>query len=89
MARADTGRAADRSRAVQRGWRNRREFWRWGFSDLQTNIVRGILAEFLVAQAVGAREPVRIAWDDFDVASAAGTHIEVKSSASKARVPWE
>ena len=57
------------------------EFWRWGFSDLRTNIVRGILAEFLVAKAVGAREPVRVAWDNFDVVSAAGTRIEVKSSA--------
>ena len=57
------------------------EFWRWGFSDLRTNIVRGILAEFLVAKAVGAREPVRVAWDNFDVVSALGTRIEVKSSA--------
>lgn len=57
------------------------EFWRWGFSDLRTNIVRGILAEFLVAKAVGAREPVRVAWDNFDVVSGAGTRIEVKSSA--------
>ena len=57
------------------------EFWRWGFSDLRTNIVRGVLAEFLVAKAVAAREPVRIAWDNFDVVSAAGTRIEVKSSA--------
>ncbi len=56
------------------------EFWRWGFSDLRTNIVRGILAEFLVAKVVGAREPVRVAWDNFDVVSGAGTRIEVKSS---------
>jgi len=56
------------------------EFWRWGFSDLRTNIVRGILAEFLVAKAVGARVPVRVAWDNFDVVSDAGTRIEVKSS---------
>jgi len=57
------------------------EFWRWSFSDLRSNIVRGILAEFLVAKAVGARELVRVAWDNFDVVSAARTRIEVKSSA--------
>lgn len=57
------------------------DFWRWGFSDLRTNIVRGILAEFLVAKAVGAQEPVRVAWDNFDVVSPHGTRIEVKSSA--------
>lgn len=25
------------------------DFWRWGFSDLRLNIVRGVLAEFLLA----------------------------------------
>ncbi|MDQ2873467.1 MAG: hypothetical protein M3Y33_00995 [Actinomycetota bacterium] len=28
-------------------------FWRWAFSDLRDNFTRGILAEFLVARAVG------------------------------------
>ena len=28
------------------------DFWRWAFSDLRTNIVRGVLAEYLVASAV-------------------------------------
>ena len=34
------------------------DFWRWGFSDLRENVVRGILAEFLVAQAVGDPSPL-------------------------------
>jgi hypothetical protein len=29
------------------------DFWHWAFSDLRTNIVRGALAEYVVAQAVG------------------------------------
>ena len=29
------------------------DFWRWAFSDLRDNTTRGILAEFLVAKAVG------------------------------------
>jgi len=34
------------------------DFWRWAMSDLRVNNVRGYLAEFLVAKAVGPRESV-------------------------------
>lgn len=57
------------------------EFWRWAFSDLRENIVRGVFAEFLVAKAVGDPNPLRHAWDNYDVTAADGTRIEVKSSA--------
>src|ERR1017187_7036003 len=57
------------------------DFWRWAFSDLRTNIVRGILAELLVAQAVGDPSPLREAWDNWDVTTASGVKVEVKSSA--------
>lgn len=57
------------------------QFWAWAYSDLRSNTVRGVFAEFLVAQAVGAEQKVRDAWDAFDVLSPAGTRIEVKSSA--------
>ena len=57
------------------------DFWRWAFSDLRENIVRGVLAEYLVAKAVGDPNPVRHAWDNFDVTTPSGTRIEVKSSA--------
>lgn len=57
------------------------DFWRWGFSDLRTNIVRGVLAEFLVATAVGDPSPLRNAWDNFDVTTPSGIRVEVKSSA--------
>lgn len=57
------------------------DFWRWAFSDLRENIVRGVLAEFLVAKAVGDPSPLRRAWDNFDVTAPDGTRIEVKSSA--------
>jgi hypothetical protein len=61
------------------------KFWEWGFSDLRLNIVRGILAEFLVREAVGDTQPERIAWDNFDVLMPSPSHpngirIEVKSS---------
>ena len=48
-------------------------------SDLRTNNVRGYLAEFLVARAVGS-EAMRVEWDPWDVTTPDGTKIEVKSS---------
>ncbi len=57
------------------------DFWRWAFSDLRTNIVRGVLAEYLVARAVGDPSPLREAWDNWDVTTTTGIKVEVKSSA--------
>lgn len=57
------------------------DFWRWAFSDLRENIVRGVLAEFLVAKAVGDPSPLRHAWNNYDVTAPDGTRIEVRSSA--------
>jgi hypothetical protein len=57
------------------------EFWQWNCSDLLSNTLRGHLAEFLVAKAVGAADGVRTEWDAVDVTSPAGVRIEVKSAA--------
>jgi hypothetical protein len=57
------------------------DFWRWAFSDLRDNTTRGILAEFLVARAVGDERDLRIGWDNFDAQAPDGTTIEVKCSA--------
>jgi hypothetical protein len=57
------------------------DFWRWAFSDLLDNITRGILAEYLVAKAVGDQRTLRIGWDNFDARAPDGTTIEVKCSA--------
>src|SRR3954447_8661789 len=56
------------------------EFWKFAMGDLRTNNVRGYLAEFLVARAVGATGR-RVEWDPWDVTAPDGTRIEVKSSA--------
>lgn len=58
-----------------------RDFWAWTLSDLRTNTVRPMLAEFLVAQALGATAQPRIEWDAHDVVTAEGLRVEVKSSA--------
>ena len=57
------------------------EFWQWAYSDLLSNTLRGILAEFLVVQAVGAAGRTRKEWDAFDVITPEGLRIEVKSAA--------
>lgn len=56
------------------------DFWKFAMSDLRMNNVRGYLAEFLVARALGLRNSVRTEWDAFDLAYD-GLKIEVKSSA--------
>ena len=58
-----------------------RDFWAWTLSDLRTNTVRPMLAEFLVAQALGATAQPRIEWDAYDVVTPDGVRVEVKSSA--------
>jgi hypothetical protein len=55
------------------------DFWKFAMSDLRTNNVRGYLAEFLVARALGA-EGARVEWDPWDVTAPNGTKVEVKSS---------
>lgn len=44
------------------------------------NTARGLLAEFLVARALSASQPVRKEWAAYDVVTPAGQMIEVKSS---------
>lgn len=56
------------------------EFWQWSGSDLVSNSQRGILAEFLVAHALGVVTGVRTEWDAYDVVTAAGIKVEVKAS---------
>ena len=57
-------------------------FWQWSASDLVSNAMRGILAEYLVARALGlARGEVRDEWKAFDLQTDKGLKIEVKSAA--------
>lgn len=56
------------------------DFWKWGFSDILTNSLRGIFAEFLVGAAIGALNQSRIEWDAFDL-QYKDKKVEVKSAA--------
>jgi hypothetical protein len=55
------------------------DFWEWGFSDILSNSLRGIFAEFLVGSAIGCLNDKRIEWDAFDLVYQ-DKKIEVKSS---------
>jgi len=56
------------------------DFWRFGMSDLRANTLRGLVAEFLVAQAVGSSLR-RVEWAAYDVKTPDGITVEVKCSA--------
>ena len=56
------------------------EFWEWNGSDLISNAMRGRLAEFIVAKALGLAEGVRYEWDAYDL-EYRKTRIEIKTSA--------
>jgi hypothetical protein len=57
------------------------DFWQWSSSDLVSNATRGILAEYIVANALGLAAGVRAQWDAFDLLTRDGIKIEVKSAA--------
>ena len=61
------------------------DYWRWSASCLMDNTARGVLAEFLVATALGGavRRQPRVEWDAYDLSATINgreVSIEVKSS---------
>lgn len=56
-------------------------FWQWAFSDFMSNALRGVLAEYIVASAIGCAHGQRTEWDAYDLLTEEGLKIEVKSSA--------
>jgi len=57
-----------------------KDFWQWAYSDIIGNTIRGVLAEYIVAKALGLTEKVRIEWDGIDLLTEKGLKIEVKSA---------
>ena len=57
------------------------DFWRWSVSDLVSNATRGVLAEFVVAHALGiSTDGVRDEWAAYDLETPEGVRVEVKSA---------
>ena len=58
------------------------DFWRFSSSDLVSNSTRGVLAEFIVACALGVDlDTVRDEWGAYDLSTTEGITVEVKSAA--------
>lgn len=55
------------------------DFWRWAYSDLLSNTVRPLFAEYLVAAALGVTGAPRVEWDAVDLRYE-GMTLEVKCS---------
>lgn len=57
------------------------DFWKWMGSDLVSNTMRGVLAEFIVACDLGVADKVRTEWESYDLRTPSGLTVEVKSAA--------
>jgi hypothetical protein len=56
-------------------------FWQWSASDILCNATRGIVAEYLVARALGVgAQGVRDGWAAYDLLTEGGIKVEVKSA---------
>ena len=59
---------------------NKQEFQAWAYDDLLANTTRGLLAEYIVAKALGTLKTKRVEWDKYDL-KIEGIGVEVKSAA--------
>jgi len=59
---------------------DKQEFLAWAYNDLLTNTTRGVLAEYIVAKALGILDTKRVEWDSVDL-RVDGIGVEVKSAA--------
>lgn len=52
-----------------------KDFWSWNQSDILNNALRGILAEYIVATAIEAKNEIRIEWDGYDLVTEEGIKV--------------
>jgi hypothetical protein len=57
------------------------DFWRWAYSDFLSNAQRGVLAEYIVARALGCTDKGRVEWNAYDLVADGDLKVEVKSAA--------
>lgn len=55
------------------------DFWSWNQSNLIENRTRGILAEYIVLNALEVKSNDRIEWDVYDIITKSGVKIEIKT----------
>ena len=56
-------------------------FWQWSSSELVGNVLRSVLAEYIVASDIGCVSELRKEWYAYDLETTEGIKVEVKSSA--------
>ena len=56
------------------------DFWKWAFSDLCDDDLKGILAEWIVLKLLGISSDRRVSWANHDIIKAGKVKIEVKAS---------
>lgn len=57
------------------------DFWRWAFSDLCDDDIKGIFAEWMVITLLGLPLTRRVSWANSDIILGNDTRIEVKATA--------
>jgi hypothetical protein len=56
------------------------DFWKWAFSDLCDDDLKGIFAEWIVLKLLGIARARRVSWANSDIVTEEGVRIEVKAS---------
>ena len=56
------------------------DFWRWAFSDLCDDDLKGIFAEWIVIKLLGISSARRISWANSDIFDDSGVTIEIKAT---------
>jgi hypothetical protein len=56
------------------------DFWKWAFSDLCDDDLKGIFAEWIVFKLLGIPSARRLSWANSDIITAEGVRIEIKAS---------
>ncbi len=64
------------------------DFWRWAYADLKPNNVRGVFAEWMVAQILGLDPAPRDSWAEFDLQLPAPDNRKIEVKASAYRQSW-
>lgn len=65
------------------------DYWQWSGSGLMDNTQRGVLAEFLVAVALGVHRTPRTEWGNYDLqADLDGSCIKIEVKSSAERQSW-
>ncbi len=59
---------------------NRQEFFDWAYADLNSDSVRGVVAEFIVCRLLSCTNETRVEWDAFDLLGPGEKRIEIKAS---------